>query len=143
MSRSLLDVNVLLALLDGGHADHERAHAWLDNEIESGWASCAITQNGFVRIISQPRYPSPVPPAAAIERLAEACSSPDHAFWPCEPSLVDPEAIDHTHVHGAKQVTDAYLLAMATRKEARFVTFDRSIPLSAVRGATSENLVTL
>ncbi|MBO0833188.1 MAG: VapC toxin family PIN domain ribonuclease, partial [Actinobacteria bacterium] len=63
MTRALLDINVLLALLDVDHVDHLRARQWLEREIESGWASCAITENGFVRIISQPRYPSPVPVA--------------------------------------------------------------------------------
>lgn len=71
MSRALLDVNVLLALLDSDHVDHERARLWLGREIGSGWASCAITENGFVRIISQPRHPSPVPAAQAMARLAQ------------------------------------------------------------------------
>ena len=63
MRRALLDINVLLALLDGDHVDHMRAHQWLDVDMSAGWASCAITENGFVRIISQPRYPSPsLPP---------------------------------------------------------------------------------
>ena len=57
MRRALLDVNVLLALLDSDHIDHRRAHDWLDEEIGLGWASCPITENGFARIISQPRYP--------------------------------------------------------------------------------------
>ena len=70
MKRALLDVNVLLALLDGDHVDHGRARDWLTAEISSGWASCAITENGFVRVITQPRYPSPISPAEAIDRLA-------------------------------------------------------------------------
>ncbi|CKL71895.1 Conserved protein of uncharacterised function with PIN domain [Mycobacterium tuberculosis] len=68
--RALLDVNVLLALLDRDHVDHERARAWITGQIERGWASCAITQNGFVRVISQPRYPSPISVAHAIDLLA-------------------------------------------------------------------------
>jgi predicted nucleic acid-binding protein len=50
--RALLDIKVLLALLDSDHVDHTRAHDWLDAEVESGWASCAITENGLVRVIS-------------------------------------------------------------------------------------------
>jgi toxin-antitoxin system PIN domain toxin len=69
MRRSLLDVNVLLALLDSDHVDHSRATDWLDAEISAGWASCPITENGFVRVLSQPRYPSPVSPSAAIDLL--------------------------------------------------------------------------
>lgn len=57
--RALLDVNVLLALLDSDHVDHKRARAWITRQIEQGWASCAITQNGFVRVISQPAIPAP------------------------------------------------------------------------------------
>ncbi|MCU4186555.1 hypothetical protein K6U06_19470 [Acidiferrimicrobium sp. IK] len=56
MKRALLDVNVLLTLLDSDHVDHDRASAWLDDEIGDGWASCPITENGFVRIM-----PAPVP----------------------------------------------------------------------------------
>jgi len=54
--RALLDINVLLALLDADHIDHQRAQEWISGEIQHGWASCALTQNGFVRILSQLRY---------------------------------------------------------------------------------------
>lgn len=75
MTGALLDINVLLALLDSDHVDHGRAHQWLDDESD-GWASCAITENGFVRIISQPRYPSPISPAEAIGLLRRASGTP-------------------------------------------------------------------
>lgn len=74
MTPALLDVNVLLSLLDSDHVDHGRATRWLDREISSGWASCAITENGFVHIISQPSYPSPVSPAVAIGLLSQAAA---------------------------------------------------------------------
>ena len=90
MRRALLDVNVLLALLDADHVDHVRATDRLDAEISGGWASCALTENGFVRILSQPRYPSPVAPAEAVALLARACSGEHHAFWSCDVSLLDP-----------------------------------------------------
>lgn len=141
MSRSLLDVNVLLALLDADHVDHARARAWLDAEIPSGWASCAITQNGFVRIISQPRYPSPIAPAEAIGLLERACSTSHHAYWPCSLSLLDDATVDRTRLHGPRQVTDAYLLALAVANGGRFVTFDRTVVASAVRGASPGDVV--
>jgi len=141
--RALLDVNVLVALLDADHADHRRARAWLEAEIGSGWASCAITQNGFVRVVSQPRYPSPVPVAVAIDRLARATASERHAFWPCDASLLDARAIDRQLLHGPRQVTDAYLLALAVAHRGRFVTFDGAIPLAAVAGARTPHLVVL
>lgn len=138
--RSLVDVNVLLALLDRDHVDHERARSWIADEIEAGWASCAITQSGFVRIISQPRYPSPVAPSHAIELLARATRTPHHEFWPCSISLLDSSIVDRSRVHSSKQVTDAYLLALAVANEGRFVTFDRSVALAAVVGAAPEHL---
>lgn len=141
--RALLDVNVLVALLDADHVDHGRAWEWLGEEIESGWASCAITQNGFVRVVAQPRYPSPIPVAAAIQRLAEATSTEHHAYWHCDVSLLDPHLVDRSRVHGPRQVTDAYLLALATAHAGRLVTLDRAIPLTAVPGARPENLLVL
>lgn len=143
MTRALLDINVLLALLDSDHVDHLRAHAWLDQEITSGWASCPITENGFVRIISQPRYPAPISPSAAIELLSRARESAHHAFWPCDRSLLDAASVDRSRLHGPRQVTDAYLLALAVAHGGRFVTFDRSLPLTAVPGATEEHLTVL
>jgi hypothetical protein len=143
LRRALLDINVLLALLDSDHVDHRRARTWLGAEIRHGWASCAITQNGFVRIISQPRYPSPIPPAEAADRLERATGDEHHAYWPCDVSLLDERQVDRTRLHGPRQVTDVYLLALATAKGGRFVTFDGSIPLRAVRGADEEALVVL
>jgi len=141
--RALLDVNVLLALLDGDHVEHAATRAWLEREIDAGWASCAITQNGFVRVVSQPRYPSPIPPAEAIRRLGRATQTSRHEFWPCDVSVLDERAVDGTRVHGPRQVTDVYLLALAVAKGGRFVTFDRTIPLAAVGGARREHLVVL
>jgi len=139
--RALLEVNVLLALLDGDHVDHRRARRFLDGQIGDGWASCAITQNGFVRVISQPRYPSPVAPALAIERLARACAGPAHVFWICDVTVLDHTVLDRTRVLGPRQVTDAYLLALAVRHGGCLATFDRSVPLAAVPGATADHLV--
>jgi toxin-antitoxin system PIN domain toxin len=143
VSRALLDVNVLLALLDSDHLDHARAHAWLNDEIDAGWASCAITQNGFVRIVSQPRYPSPIPPAQAIGLLGHACTTRHHAFWVCDMSILDDRVVDRSRLHGPRQVTDAYLVALACANEGRFVTFDRSVPTSTVVGASEHHIVVI
>lgn len=141
--RSLLDVNVLLALFDRDHVDHTTAREWLSEEIEHGWASCALTQNGFVRIISQPRYPSPISASEAVDRLRRATGTEYHECWPCSISLLEDRRVDPTHVHGPLQVTDVYLLALAVEHGGRFVTFDRSVPLTAARGAGPERLVVL
>lgn len=140
MSRALLDINVLIALLDSDHADHRRAHDWLEGGIAHGWASCPITQNGFVRILSQPRYPSPVAVGVAIELLQRACASDLHEFWPDEVSLLNSGVVDPVRLHGPRQVTDAYLLALAVARGGRFVTFDQTVPLTAVPGATDAHL---
>ncbi len=143
MKRALLDINVLLALLDSDHVDHARAGAWLADEIAAGWASCAITEVGFVRIISQPRYPSPISPAEAIEVLGQARDSGHHAFWPCEVSVLDSQIVDRSRLHGPRQVTDAYLLALAVAHDGRFVTFDGSLPRASIPGATDDHLTVL
>ncbi len=143
MTRALLDVNVLLALLDSDHVDHHRAAGWLDQEIAPGWASCPVTENGFVRVISQPRYPSPISSSQAIELLSRACDSVHHAFWACDVSVLDARVINRDRLHGPRQVTDAYLLALAVSNGGRLVTFDRSLPLVAVHGATKDHLTVL
>jgi toxin-antitoxin system PIN domain toxin len=141
--RSLLDVNVLVALLDRDHIQHLSARSWLEREIRHGWASCAITENGVVRVMSQPRYPNPVTTAEAADLLASATTSDRHAYWACDLSLLDEQAVDRSYLHGPRQVTDVYLLALATSKGGRFVSFDAAVPIAAVRGARSANLVVL
>jgi len=141
--RALLDVNVLIALLDAAHVHHGIAAQWLGRNIEQGWASCPITQNGCVRIMSQPAYPSPLPPALVAERLREAAGAGHHAFWPDSASLLDETVISWQAVLTSRQITDAYLLALAVHHRGRLVTFDRNVPLAAVQGATSRHLVLL
>lgn len=78
-----------------------------------------------------------------MDRLAAATQTPHHAFRRDEFSVLDEAVIDRTRVHGAKQLTDAFLLALALRNAGRFVTFDAGVPSSAVRGATEGHLVVL
>ena len=141
--RALLDVNVLVALFDQDHVSHKTAMTWFAAHAREGWASCPITQNGCVRIMSNPSYPNPLPVQALITRLAEACAQPIHQFWADEPSLIDPGIFDATRIHGPKQITDVYLLGLAVRHDGRLATFDGGISLSAVRKATAKNLVVL
>lgn len=139
--RALLDVNVLIALLDVDHVHHVQARTWLSANVRTGWASCPITQNGCVRVMSQPNYPGARPIGAVIERLAAATATREHAFWPNDLSILDPERIDHGRLHGPRQVTDLYLLALAVQNGGRFASFDRALPISAVRGAKAKHLV--
>lgn len=138
--RALLDVNVLIALLDAGHLHHGLAMSWFEGELEHGWASCPITQNGCIRIMSQPNYPESLPAAQVAARLAEAANQPWHEFWPDDISLLSNDIFAWRNVLGHRQVTDVYLLALAVKHEGCFVTFDRRIGLDAVSGARSEHL---
>ncbi len=139
--RSLLDVNVLIALLDPDHVSHAAAKRWWLEHREEGWASCPLTQNGCVRIISQPGYPNPQAVVTLIELLINLCADPCHEFWPDDASLLDARRFNHAHVHGHRQLTDLYLLGLAVGHGGRLVTFDEKIPLSAVHGAKRQHLL--
>lgn len=141
--RSLLDVNVLIALLDADHIAHRTALAWFGQNAIYGWASCPITQNGCVRIMSHPGYPNAHSVSEIVERLRSATGDPSHAFWADNESILDEETIDATRVHGPRQITDVYLLALAVANRGRLVTFDTSIAIEAVKGATATHLLTL
>jgi toxin-antitoxin system PIN domain toxin len=141
--RGLLDVNVLIALLDADHALHVPAMRWFESNARLGWASCPITQNGCIRIMSHPGYPNPPPLRMVIERLAAATALELHEFWPDDASLLNAGTVDSARIHGRRQVTDVYLLALAVRHGGRFVTFDGSIARDAVHGATSQHLLQL
>jgi len=141
--RALFDVNVLIALLDASHVSHGDAIAWVTANAAQGWASCPITQNGCVRIMASPAYPNARAVAAVASRLREATAHTSHAFWPDDLSLLDDRSVDLTRVHGPRQLTDAYLLALAVQHGGRLVTFDRAIPRSAVPAARPDQLVLL
>jgi len=138
--RALLDVNVLVALFDANHSLHGAAMRWFDSHGESGWASCPITQNGCVRVMSQPGYPECMPVVAIVERMRQATDHRAHEFWPDDASLLDEKRIDATRIHGPGQLTDVYLLSLAVAHGGRLVTLDQSIPLAAVRGAQRKHL---
>jgi uncharacterized protein len=140
---ALLDVNVLVALMDTRHALHERARAWWTAERALGWASCPMTQNGFLRIVTLKAYTNAVSLADAVATLTRATRDPQHTFWPDGVSLLDASVIDHTRLLGSKQITDVYLLALAVKHGGRLVTLDSGISFRAVKGATRGRLVVL
>lgn len=133
--RALLDVNVRIALLDAGHLHHRLATDWLAAHLDKGWASCPLTQNGCIRIFSQPAYPNTVPAAQVAERLRESVEHPTHRFWSDSISLLQQDCLVWDRVLRPRQVTDADLLALAVAHGGRFVTLDRGVSLTAVRGA--------
>ncbi len=141
--RALLDVNVLVSLLDVHHVSHRDAVHWMSRHGALGWASCPLTQNGCVRILSSARYQHPFTVTSVVERLRNAVTQPEHEFWADNVSLLDADRIDERRVHGVAQLTDVYLLALAVSREARLVTLDRRIATTAVIGARPEHLVVL
>lgn len=134
---ALLDVNVLIALVDPSHVHHDVAHAWFA-EGRSDWATCPITQNGLVRIISHPKYPNGVAsPAVALSLLSGLTAVGKHVFWPDDVGLLDPRAFHADRLLASHQVTDVYLLGLAARRRGRLVTFDRRLSSDAVPGGSS------
>ena len=141
--RGLLDVNALIAFLDPEHIHHAPIQSWFAANRDTGWATCPITQNGFLRIVSQPRYERPMPVATAFAGLNAAVGVASHAFWPDSVSFAEPGLVDIKRILGPKQITDIYLLALAVKNGGRLVTFDAGVPLAAVQGANADNLVRL
>jgi toxin-antitoxin system PIN domain toxin len=141
--RALFDVNVLLALFDQAHIHHLLARNWLKANVGQGWASCPLTQNGFLRVISQPRYPKPITTQSALDLLDAATSTRHHEFWPDDLSFLEHARFERSRIHGPSQLTDLYLLSLAVARGGRLVTFDADIQQGAVRGAGSQNLVVL
>lgn len=141
---ALYDVNVLLALFDAEHTQHTSALAWHDANASMGWATCPITQNGLLRIMSQPTYSHPIPLASVADRLREsATEAAHHKFIADDLSLIDANFVRQSALLRPSALTDIYLLALAYRHQARFVTFDRGIAISAVIGATPAHLLVL
>ena len=93
--------------------------------------------------MSQPRYSKPLPIVDVIERLGEATQNRHHQFWSDDVTLLDEAAVDRTRIHGPRQLTDIYLLALAVKHKGRLATFDDSIPISAVRGARRDHIVVI
>jgi uncharacterized protein len=141
MSIALLDVNVLIALFDPSHPQHETAHQWFGRNRKRGWATSSITINGCVRVLSNPAYRSVEATAAeVILRLRTLCASPNHHSWNDDISLLDETIFRPQAVVSHAQIIDIHLLALAARRGGCLATFDRSIPLKPVIGAKSDNL---
>ncbi|MBV8509447.1 MAG: VapC toxin family PIN domain ribonuclease, partial [Xanthobacteraceae bacterium] len=104
-------------------------------------ASCPLTENGFIRIVSQPRYPTPIPLKRALELMAKEIARTDHRFWPDDVSLTDSSVFEYDRILGPKQLTDIYLLSLAVKNGGRLATFDQAIGFAAVRGADAQHLV--
>lgn len=140
---SLLDVNVLIALCDGRHEHHTRAAQWFVANATHGWASCPLTQNGAIRIMSAPAYPGARPVSQVLAQVRALCAAAQHRFWPDVVSLVQEGTLNPAHLLGHRQLTDAYLLALAVHHQGQFVTLDGAVPIQAVGGARAADVVRL
>lgn len=141
---ALLDVSVLVPLFDAGHQHHELAHDWFEDQRRRGWATCPITENGFVRLVTSPGFVNP--PHRALDivpKLAALRQSGGHEFWPATVSLTDGRIFNHALIRGHKQLTDVYLLGLAKVNGGALATFDRSVHLGAVIGATRRQLIVI
>lgn len=141
MTATLLDVNVLIALFDPAHPSHADAHAFFEDASKKPWATTPLTIDGFVRVISNPAYPTvDATPAAAAASLRRLCKSEKHEFWPDDVSLLDETILKTQFLAGHRQITDARLLALAVRNQGWLASFDRRLPVTAVRGATERHI---
>ena len=133
MTVFLLDVNLLLALSDPMHAHHEPAHRWFATHGARAWATCPLTENGFVRIASHPSYPNGLGTVgASLAMLRQFCDHDGHEFWPESVSLRN--VLTRNTVLTHKHIPDAYLLALAVEYNGKLATLDQRIPASAVEG---------
>lgn len=125
---ALLDVNVLIALAWPNHVHHTAARSWFGQQQELGWATCPLTEAGFVRVSCNPTVVrhtiAPVDAIALLKRLTRLRS---HAFWPLDWPMEElPEGIVN-RLQGYRQVTDAMLLAAAIRRGGTLATLDSGI----------------
>ena len=139
----LLDVSVLIALFDRDHIMSDRVAEWFSQNSAAGWATCAITENGFVRIVSQSSYPQSIQSREALTVLEKARAHSLHEFWDCDLSIADSSFMDPHYVLRSSQITDIYLLGLSVKHGGCFVTLDQRISIGSVPGATPANLLVL
>ena len=139
MSGFLLDVNVLIALLWPPHEAHARAQRWFAKHAEQGWATCAMTEAGFVRIVSNPAFSRRVvSPRDALEVLHGSLQHRTHLFWTEDIGVSEAVAHFGRRLLGHQQVTDAYLLGLAIHKKGRLATLDAGLVSLLPSTAASE-----
>ena len=140
---SLLDVNLLIALFDPDHIHHEIAHDWFSDDGRGGWATCPLTENGFLRTANTARKTDFVQLPDLIDHLRTFQSSGGHHRWNDDVTLLDERLFDAHAIRGRRQLTDVYLLGLAVKHGGSLATFDARIPLAAVKGARTKHLIVL
>ncbi len=122
---ALLDVNALVALAWDSHVHHTAMRAWFTVNGSAGWATCPLTESGFVRVSSNPIVlPSAIGVEVARGVLSALRAHPGHRFLIDDVSMSDS---DVPAIAGYRHVTGAHLLTVARRCGVRLVTFDASI----------------
>ena len=135
---ALLDVNALVALAWDSHVHHVAVRAWFAARGSAGWATCPVTESGFVRVSSNPKVlPGAISPAAAREVLRSMRQVREHRFLTDDVSLTEQ---DVPAIPGHRQVTDVHLLTHARRHGGSVVTFDAG--LAALAGHGDVDLLT-
>ena len=133
MSTYLLDVNVLIALIDPAHVQHDAAHSWFAQTGSTSWATCPLTENGLLRIVGHPRYPNATGVPATVAVVLRALRAlPGHHFWPDDISLMNPALVLADRLLNHTQLTDSYLLALARHHGGKLASFDRKLVTDAV-----------
>jgi hypothetical protein len=120
--------------------------AWFLREGQHAWATCAITENGAIRILAHRSYPNiKTTPSRVAEsiRLLRLRYSSTHEFWKAHISLADADIFDLDALTGPKQTTDAYLAGVAHVHGGRLTTLDGAVPWRAVRGAPANLVLSL
>lgn len=141
---ALPDVNVLVALAWPNHVHHDCARAWFEASHRRGWATCPVTESGFVRVSSNRKVvPDARGPGDAILLLREMTALPGHVFWTDATSLARSQWIEIDRLVGHGQVTDAHLCAVALQHEGRLVTFDAGVAEVLPRGVDPRDVLTL
>lgn len=139
--RLLLDVNVLVALLDEAHVHHTIAQN-LIAQPRLKIATCALTENGVLRVLNLPGYSAYGPAGfkAVRAQIQQLSLDIDHEFWPCDVTLRDESKVDWSRVMGHNQITDVYLLALAVQRGGALATLDHRVALNSVQGAQAWHL---
>ncbi len=141
---SLLDVNLLIALAWPNHVHHRAALRWFDRNRKSGWATCPLTQSGFVRVSSNVHVLSGArSPREALALLRRIVGLPDHAFWQDDISIAASDLIDETNLLGHRQITFWHLLAVALSHEGQLATLDRGLTHLVPASHSAKNAVRL
>ena len=141
----LLDANALIAMAWPTHEHHEAMLRWFGQHARQGWATCALTQSAFVRIISQRAFSDrAVAVAEVAELLLRNVGHPKHQFLPLDFGIEQVLGACTGGLMGHRQITDAYLLTLAIQHQRRLLTFDQGISqLLATPAERSRHLTVL